>query len=283
MIQSKLCPLEPEIPGSFSINTLLGAHTGETYRVIYHKIIFIEKGSGVIQVDGKEFSLGEKQLYLISKGQIYGIEKGAEISGMTISFGDCFWERSPASANNCKAVLFNNAADNQRILLEEKDMKELSFLITSLHSEYLLPAYINKLDAMAAYLKIIMIKIANINALLIQGYDNFERQLYRRFLELVSAEYHQSHEVNDYSKQLNITPRRLTELCKRSCGRGAKEIINGQIIAEAKRKLQFTSATIKQIAYQLNFATPEQFSHFFKKNAQDSPTSYRSSFIGLGK
>jgi AraC family transcriptional activator of pobA len=282
MLQHNLPPVESEIKESFSINILSDQNSIETYRLSYHRIILVEKGKGTILVDGNTFRIDENQLYLISKGQIFGITDETELSGVEISFGDCFWERSPASANNCKAVLFNNAADNQQILLQQKDINELYPLFASLYSEYKQPAYVNKIDAMAAYLKIIMIKIANINALLIKGYDNFEKQVFRKFLGLVSSDYYLRHEISDYSNQLNITSRRLSELCKRCSGKGAKEIINGQIIAEAKRNLQFTSLTIKEIAYKLNFATPEQFSHFFKKNTLVSPSEYRSSFIGIG-
>jgi len=282
MLRHNMPRLESEINDSFSIGILSDKHSQETYRLKYHRMILVEKGQGTILIDENKFLMGEYQLYLISKGQIFGLTQGNGLSGMVISFGDCFWERSPSSANNCKAMLFNNAADNQRILLQDKEMKELFNLFSSIYSEYIQPAYINKLDAMAAYLKIIMIKIANINSLLAYAYDNFEKQLYRKFLELVSVGYHSRHEVSDYSTQLNITSRRLSELCKRCSGKGAKEIINGQLMAEAKRDLQFTSDTMKQIAYKLNFATPEQFSHFFKKNASASPSEYRSAFIGIG-
>lgn len=282
MLKHNIPRLESEINESFSISVLSDQNSIETCRLSYHRIILFEKGMGTILVDGNAFRIDENQLYLISKGQIVSITDETELLGMQISFGDCFWERSPASANNCKAVLFNNAADNQQILLQQKDIKELSPLFASLYSEYKQPAYINKLDAMAAYLKIIMIKIANINALLIKGYDNFEKQVFRKFLGLVSNDYYLRHEVADYSNQLNITSRRLSELCKRCYGKGAKEIINGQIIAAAKRDLQFTSLTIKEIAYKLNFATPEQFSHFFKKNTLASPSEYRSSFMAIG-
>jgi len=281
MLQRKLTHFESEINDSFSISKCSGQYRCQTLRLSYHRIILIEKGVGVIHVDDKKYPIGEQQLFLISKGQIFGTDNCSEISGLQISFGDCFWDRTPISANNCKAVLFNNAADNQYIALKESDINGLLALFSSLHEEYILPPYINKLDSMAAYLKIIMIKIANINALLTQGYDNDEKQLYRKFLELVSKDYHFRHEVSDYSKQLNMTSRRLSEVCRRCSGKGAKDIINGQLFAEAKRNLQFTGATIKQIAYQLNFTSPEQFSHFFRKNAQASPKEYRSHFMGL--
>ena len=192
------------------------------------------------------------------------------------------WERTPASANNCKAVLYNNAAANQQIPLTGNDLAELLMLLNTIDSEFQKENYINKLDVMAAYLKIIMIKIANVNASLIDGYDSHHNQLYRRFLELVSKQYQNTHEVADFANQLGISARKLSDLCIKCSGRGAKEIINGQLVAEAKRSLQFSSVPVKEIAFKLNFSTPDQFSHFFKKNAQVSPHQYRSHFVNIG-
>jgi AraC-like DNA-binding protein len=103
--------------------------------------------------------------------------------------------------------------------------------------------------------------------------------VYREFLGLVSEQYQSTHEVAAFATQLNISARKLTELCKRCAGVGAKDIINGQLMAEAKRALQFSSKPVKEIAYSLNFFTPEQFSHFFKKYTRLSPKEYRERFI----
>ena len=155
-------------------------------------------------------------------------------------------------------------------------------MFKTLHHEYLKSNYINKTDALAAYLKIIMIKIANINASLIKGYDNQEKMLYRKFIELISTQYQKTHEVSEYASQLGIPARKLSELSRRCSGSGAKDLINGQILAEAKRSLQFSSSPIKEIAFQLNFSTPEQFSHFFKKYVSASPADYRKRHINIG-
>ncbi|WP_442952127.1 helix-turn-helix domain-containing protein [Pedobacter sp. PACM 27299] len=39
---------------------------------------------------------------------------------------------------------------------------------------------------------------------------------------------------------------------------------------------------VKEVAYQLNFASPEQFSHFFKKHTTFYPGDYRSNFVKIG-
>lgn len=252
-------------------------------RLTYHRILFLQEGAGVIEIDNVRFELSGKALFLLSKGQLCRFPEKSAITGYELNFGDCFWEKAPGSASNCKAVLFNNAAENQRIPISDTAFSEMDFLFQSLLNEFEEKDYVNKLDVLAAYLKIIMIKIANVNAEAGAGFDNHEKQLYRSFIELVSRKYREMHEVAEYARELNIPARRLSDICRRCAGKGAKELINGQIVAEAKRSLQFSSQPVKEIAYQLHFSTPEQFSHFFKKNVQMSPQDYRIRFVNFGR
>jgi AraC family transcriptional activator of pobA len=275
---------EPTIPDSFSISYLEreGKDNEAAYRLTYNRIMLIKSGHGVLHIDDQAFSISGNEVFLIAKGQICRLQPGSHFTGYELLFGDCFWEKAPASASNCKAVLFNDASANQQLPLGDNGHTELNILFETLHQEFSKADYINKLDALAAYLKIIMIKMANINAALANGYDSFENQLYRHFLELVSQQYQQSHEVANYARLLGVSARKLTDLTKRCSGKGAKDLINGQLIAEAKRSLQFSALPVKEIAFKLNFSTPEQFSHFFKKNAQLSPQDFRTRFVNIG-
>src|SRR5258708_37168857 len=100
----------------------------------------------------------------MTKGQTFSFKQHRIDSGLDFSFGDYFWEKAPASASNCKAVLFNDVTTHQRLPVGAPAYHELDSLFRALYEEFVKVDYINKPDAMAAYLKIIMIKIANINA-----------------------------------------------------------------------------------------------------------------------
>jgi AraC family transcriptional activator of pobA len=276
--------LEQEIKDSFTIyfrDKYIIAET-EPVRLQYNHVFFIHQAEGILQVDDNRYELSAGKLFLLAKGQVYRFVPGSTITCYELCFADTFWELAPASASNCKAVLFNNAAENQMLPLDENDCLEIDPLLNALRSEYLKKDYVNKPDALAAYLKIIMIKMANVNAALAKGYDDFEKKLFRRFKELISKDIYSSHEVGEYAAQLGISSRKLTSLCKRCSGKGAKDLINSQLIAEAKRFLQFSANPVKEIAFQLKFATPEHFSHFFKKNANVSPQDYRSHYVNIG-
>lgn len=274
---------EPVITNSFLIDRFDNfiVDTECPYRLSYHRIVLIEIGTGTLRIDESSFDIKNHEIFLISKGQVYKFEDSSIISGYILSFGDCFWEKTPKSASNCKAVLFNNTTVNQRLKLNNSEFSELSFLFNTLFNEYKIAQYINQMDVLAAYLKVIMIKLANVKIQDEATFDSQDYLVYREFLKLLSAHYRKYNAVHKYAEILNITARRLSEICKRCSGISTKEIINGQIVAEAKRLLQFSSSTVKEIAYALNFNTPEQFSHFFKKNTTTAPADYRNQFVNI--
>lgn len=276
--------IEKEIKDSFSINLINDQTLNNSVpvRLKYHRILLIKNGLGIIYIDGVAYPVSGSEIFLLAKEQIFSFSQESVATGFELCFGDCFWERTPASANNCKAVLFNNITDNQHIPVPRSGFQEINILFNTLFSEYENDDYINKIDAMAAYLKIIMIKTANLNASLTRAYDNFEKQIYRQFLELVQNQFHTTHDVSDFASQLNISTRKLSEICKRNSDKGPKDIISLQIITEAKRALQFSTKPVKEIAFELNFNSPEQFSHFFKKYTRSSPQLFRVDFVKIG-
>ncbi|MFC6101293.1 hypothetical protein [Olivibacter domesticus] len=136
---------EPIIPNSFSIERVEKCVVDTTFsnRLSYHRIILLENGVGTLNIDNTSFDVRSHKIFLMSKGQIYKFENSSMITGYVVSFGDCFWDKTPMSASNCKAVLFNNTTTNQQLQLNDLEMNEFSFLFNTLLREYKSPQYIN--------------------------------------------------------------------------------------------------------------------------------------------
>jgi AraC family transcriptional activator of pobA len=273
---------EASLSDSFSIEELNSSSflPHQYYRISYNQLILLKKGRGRIRIDDAEYTIGADELILLGKNQVYAIIEDKGLTGYSLCFGDCFWEKTPVSANNCKATLFNDISSNQHLQLSRQDAEEMSRLFRDTLTEFSTPDYVNKGDVLAAFLKILMIKTANINSLLTKEISQQDYATYNTFLELVEHHYEISHDVSYFAEKLSISSRKLTELCRKYAGKGAKEVIKSQLIAEAKRSLQFTSSSIKEIALKLNFS-PYQFSHFFKKNTSLPPETYRKQFAEI--
>jgi AraC-like DNA-binding protein len=254
--------------------------TGQVYRPDYNLIIFITKGKAILTVDGEIFEISKNNLLLLSKGQVYSF-LDASAEGYLLKFGNCFWDKTPISASNCKAVLFDNGTANRQFSLTEENQTEMVSLFNAALTDYEGEYYYNKADALAAYLKIIIIKIANIHSLLQQNTGTYDTKLYQSFIVLVQEDFKKHHHVSEYAHKLGVSSRKLQDVCK-AAGTGAKETINEELITEAKRLLQFTSLPVKEIAATLGFATPYHFSNFFKKHTQHSPIEHRQLVVEIG-
>lgn len=275
--------IDKEIKDSFSIVKLADQiyDQQETIRLTYNRILIIERGNGKLQIDEASYRIKGMEVFLLGKGQLFTYPQHSTVTGYELSFGNCFWERTKSTDK--KLFPFNTSVANQHMAVTEENFSELLLLFEALYLEFDQHIYVNQLDALAAYLKIIMIKIkytCNLQALENVLSDN---SLCADFIELLSKNYQLTHEVARFAEDLGVSGRRLTDSCKKCTGKGAKDMINDRLIDEAKRSLQFSAVPVKEIAFTLNFATAEQFTHFFKKHTQISPNEYRELFVSIGR
>ena len=79
-----------------------------------------------------------------------------------------------------------------------------------------------------------------------------------------------------YARQLCITPKYLTTLIKRISGLSVSEWIDNYVIIEAKTLLKYSTMSIQEIAYYLNFPNQSFFGSYFKHNTGMSPSQYKA-------
>ena len=96
-----------------------------------------------------------------------------------------------------------------------------------------------------------------------------------RFRRLVEERYQQQLRVADYAQLLGVTSDRLHSLCSRALQRSPSALIQQRIVQEAARRLETSSATVKQIAFALGFRDTAYFSRFFTKHTGEAPGAWR--------
>ena len=120
----------------------------------------------------------------------------------------------------------------------------------------------------------------------------YDRQFYTRTnhnkgivsdFEQVLKNYYQNGSVEKFglptvaycARQINLSPKYLSDLLRKETGRSTKDHIHNYIIEKAKTILLSTDHSVSEIAYSLGFEYPQHFSKMFKKNTSMSPSSYR--------
>jgi len=102
--------------------------------------------------------------------------------------------------------------------------------------------------------------------------------LLRRFVELLeTGEYRTNREVAHYASKLFVTPKYLSEVCKKVSGRTATFWIDRFTITEITTLLRNKQLTLTDISEKMNFSSISYFSRYVLRTIGVSPTEYRQS------
>lgn len=112
-------------------------------------------------------------------------------------------------------------------------------------------------------------------------YFPHDKLIFIRFMELLSKYFTQERHVEFYASKMHISPQYLSTTVKQVSGKSPSVWIANRTIEEIKHRLLHTEATIKEIAYALNFPNLSFFGKFFKKATGMSPKQYRANHLHL--
>ena len=104
------------------------------------------------------------------------------------------------------------------------------------------------------------------------------KQLVDRFTQMVERSDGRVRRVDEFARQLNVTPKYLSRLLKDTIDRNPSDIIELFTMKAIERRLRFTDMTMQQIANDLNFANPSFFGKYFKDHAGMTPMAFRMKY-----
>jgi len=111
---------------------------------------------------------------------------------------------------------------------------------------------------------------------------NQNKEVIVRFEEFIT-EYFNSDElknngiptVKNCADAMNLSPNYFSDMLKSETGKNTQEHIHYYLLEKAKNKLVNSNLSINEIAYELGFEYPQNFSKLFKKKIGISPSLYR--------
>jgi len=102
-----------------------------------------------------------------------------------------------------------------------------------------------------------------------------ENKHFDKFMKLLEEYYKQYHTIKFYADKMNLSPKYLSLMIKKVSGKLATEWIDEYVILEAKNLIKYSSMTIQEISYALNFPNQSFFGKYFKRHTGLSPKEYR--------
>jgi AraC family transcriptional activator of pobA len=109
------------------------------------------------------------------------------------------------------------------------------------------------------------------------GHDNLPNPKLSKYIAFkLAVETHltEQHDVHTIAEKLAMTTSSLYGVVKEFSGVSPKEWMTNRLMLEAQRKLQYTTLSVKELAYELGFNDPDYFSRLFKKSTGKSVSSF---------
>lgn len=269
----KFLPDESDTPIKvIELNERKGYDSQTPHRHGYYEIFFFERDGGIHSIDFNNIPIAKYSIHAVSPGQVHTLIESKNQKGFFILFGkDIFNGNSVAINNLLEYPFLNNNSKSKTLQLDNNEFKEILSLVNSLNQNIEMPSIAIKwLELILAYTKEHFVKqYANTDAFV-------KNEVYRKFKILLEKNYHEQHLPSWYASQLSLSQNRLNEIIKTQTGETIGKNIKDRILLEAKRLIQHSSVSFKEIAYELGFSDPTYFSRFVKKNTNKTPKKLRN-------
>ncbi|WP_271393061.1 AraC family transcriptional regulator [Aequorivita sinensis] len=268
---------------SFGISRMEDIYTrrnGEVdvpHRHDYYTVLIVKKARGRHIIDFNTYDLGDKQLFFVAPGQVHQVVETEKSYGYAMTFSNQFLVENLIRLSFIDSLnLFNNYGQSPPLIPTEEQFETITNYTNQIFKLFNSEKNM-KLLSIGAFLKLLLIECNNICSInpIESDVDSTGDNLIRAFKIGVEKSYKKEHSTTFYANELHITPDHLNRTIKSRMGKTAKEYIQARIITEAKRLLCFTDLTTKEIAYELGFNAPANFSAFFKKNTKVSPSDFK--------
>lgn len=92
---------------------------------------------------------------------------------------------------------------------------------------------------------------------------------------LIEEHFREERDLEFYSRHLNVTLNRLNMLTRALLGHTVYELLQARLHEEAVKLLQYTTLSVKEIAFELGMSDPAYFFRCFKRITGIAPREFR--------
>ncbi len=246
----------------------------------FYQIIWFKRGHGLHYVDFTAYPVSDNTLFFIAPNQIHTFDGANDYEGVIIQFNADFLSDEQSSESIFLKYNVFNAYDALPYYKVSNDEAErLDALVRDMQRELSLVGAFAHSDYMQSLVRLFLIRMQR------SGERKDHSTLYVtsnahctfvRFRQLIEQHFRMKHTVGEYANMLHISTRTLTNYVSQCCCQSPLQMINERIVLEAKRMLQHSPMSIKEIAHTLGFNDPSYFVKLFKRLAGEMPSTFRN-------
>lgn len=257
---------------------------GRTVRMKAFTVILCIDGTENGTVNLKEMSINKGSLLMTFPNNVLKIEAGyptATVRGIMLS--QDFMRMLQVDVKN-SLPLFMRLAYNPLVNLTQEQQEDIERYFDLLENISNNSDLAHRDEIVRGLLMSMFYRISGTYKQRPQVLDEKERSVrnrreeyFAKFITLLSENFKRERTVGFYAEQMCVTPKYLSLLIKDFSGKSAAEWIDSYVITEAKTLLRYSTMSIQEVAYELNFSSQSFFGKYFKHLTGMSPSEYKLS------
>ena len=242
------------------------------------QLFFLEAGRASFVANERK-ELTTPCLVIIPANIVHGFTFSPQVKGRTLTMAEALFD---TILQGTPGVLVDlNAVHILSDFNAEVSFADLLALVQQIHGEIYteLPG---KQLALNGYFKLLFMKIFRLLHHNRHQQESPTRAVhyFREFQKSVERAAPFEKKIAQFAQELKITQVHLNRICQAVKGKTAQQIVQAHIIRKARNYLLYTSLSVAEIAYELQFVDPGYFTRFFRKQTGFSPSVYRAEAYG---
>ncbi|MEM1323462.1 MAG: helix-turn-helix domain-containing protein [Bacteroidota bacterium] len=245
-----------------------------THRHDFFFLLTIERGSGWHHIDFEPYRIAAHSVFLLRPGQVHSLLLAVQSEGYILKFSSDFFQHHQTDF----LQLLKQLSRRTLFQLREEPYEKLNAILQLLSKEFQQKKE-HYSQLLEVYLYALLVELSrNTPPAEYESASQYQLEQLHQLSELVATHLYDCKKVADYTGMMNLSAYQLNKITKTALGKTCSELINEQIVLEAKRHLLATSDQIKAIASHLGFEDVSYFARFFKKHVGVSPMAFRTNF-----
>lgn len=240
------------------------------------------EGETSVSFNLHEFRLKKDSMFIFTPKNILQVNSQQYFKADVIAISPDFMRRINIDIKNMMP-LFLKFVENPTLALTPEESRSMRGMIAQIERETRGPETHFSLDIVSGLIAATIYKVGDIMYHYLAEHPeeqnnshNRAEEYFKQFTHLLGEHFREERSVGFYARQLCITPKYLTTLIKRISGQSVSEWIDNYVILEAKTLLKYSTMSIQEIAYYLNFPNQSFFGSYFKRNTGMSPSQYKA-------
>lgn len=250
--------------------------TPEAHRLGFYEIALVTSGRGALELAGTPVEVAPYRVCLTRPGEARRWQlDDARLEGRLAFFEADFLDGLFAEPGFvARLPVVSAAAHHRSIALSRQRFDDFMALAGAMADELAAPRS-DSSDLLRADVYRLLVMLQRASGVAPAPEADAAARLATRFAGLVAADVRAGCSVATYAESLGVTTRALNRCLRGTCGRSAGELIQQQLVREAKRLLLQTALSVSAIAERLEFSDAAYFSRFFKRHLGLPPGAFR--------